>query len=287
MRTIDAHLHLWNRADGYHWLASADEALREDFTPERAAAELQAAGVEAAILVQADDTELDTISMLHASDTCSWVVGVVGWVPIDDAKRAEELLDRWGVHPRFRGVRQLLHDDPRDGLLLAAPARRLAAVLADRGLPLDLPNAFPRLLRDATGLARLEEGLTIVVDHLAKPPRDDEAFERWATELAAAAASPNVVAKVSGLNRAGRPFVAADVRRAWDTALACFGPERLMLGGDWPMTVTSGGYGAVWHELSGLVDELSPAERDALRGGTATRVYRLDPRGPVGVDGLT
>lgn len=279
MPTIDAHLHLWNRDGGYRWLDAAPEELRADFTAEQARDELLAAGVDAAILVQADDTEADTEFLLDTADAEPWVAGVVGWVPIDDAERAEVLLDRWIDRGPGRGslcgVRQLLHDDPRDGLLLAPDGRRLATLLAGRSLALDIPNAFPRLLDDAIALAHVEEGLVVVIDHLAKPPSDPESFDAWSAAMARAASLPNTVAKVSGLSTAGRPFAAADARRAWDTALARFGPERLMLGGDWPITVTSGGYGPVWQELTSLVGELSPTEQEALLGGTAVRAYGL------------
>jgi len=276
MTVIDAHLHLWNRAEGYRWLDAAPEALRTDFTADQARAGLDAAGVDAAVLMQADDTEADTEFLLDIADERSWVLGVVGWVPIDDAARAEMLLDRWSDRGPLRGVRQLLHNDPRDGLLRTPEARRLGSVLADRGLAFDVPDAFPRLLADATAFARAAEGVTVVVDHLAKPPSDAEGFARWATELTAAAAPPNTVAKISGLTEPGRPFVAADARRAWDVALDRFGPDRLLLGGDWPITVTSGGYGQVWSALTELVSELSATERSLLLGGTAERVYRLD-----------
>lgn len=279
MTVIDAHLHLWERDRGYHWLDDAPEPLRADFTADRARAELDLAGVDTAILVQADDTEADTGFLLDTADAHDWIVGVVGWLPIDDAARAEEMLDHWSDRPVLHGVRQLLHDDPRDGQLSRPDARRLAALLAERGLALDVPNAFPRLLGDATALAASEPGLTVVIDHLAKPPADPDRFDVWSEQLAAVAALPNTVGKVSGLSEAGRRFSAADASRAWEVALERFGPDRLMLGGDWPITVTSGGYAPVWAALTELVDTLSPSERAMLRSGTATRVYRLDEPG--------
>jgi L-fuconolactonase len=182
MRTVDAHLHLWNRADGYRWLDGADEALRRDVTAEEAEAELRAAGVDTAVLVQADDTEADTEFLLDTAEAYDWIAGVVGWVPIDDATRAERLLDHWADRRLLRGVRQLLHDDPRDGLLSTPHARRLAVMLAERDLVLDVPNAFPRLLGDATALASAVTDLTVVVDHLAKPPTDPAGFDVWSAQ---------------------------------------------------------------------------------------------------------
>ncbi len=51
--------------------------------------------------------------------------------------------------------------------------------------------------------------------------------------------------------------------------------ERLLYGGDWPMTVPAGGYQPHWQVVRALVDELSPAERHTVLAGTAARVYDL------------
>ena len=51
----------------------------------------------------------------------------------------------------------------------------------------------------------------------------------------------------------GRPFAAAEVRPAWEVALELFGPERLMWGSDWPLTVLTGDYGHAWRVMSSLI----------------------------------
>ena len=61
-RTIDAHLHLWTRSEGaYPWITPELGVLYADFGPDDARAELDAAGIDAAILVQAADTAVDTV----------------------------------------------------------------------------------------------------------------------------------------------------------------------------------------------------------------------------------
>jgi L-fuconolactonase len=54
-----------------------------------------------------------------------------------------------------------------------------------------------------------------------------------------------------------------------------FGPARLMYGGDWPMTVATGGYQSTWHVMSELIGELSPDEQERLLFRTACTVYGL------------
>ena len=84
-RTIDAHLHLWNRSvSEYAWITPSLGPLFADFGPDRAHAELEAAGIDAAVLVQAEDSPADTRFMLDVASEHDWVAGVVGWVPLDD-----------------------------------------------------------------------------------------------------------------------------------------------------------------------------------------------------------
>jgi L-fuconolactonase len=274
MTVIDAHLHLWDPAEGYAWLAGVAEGLRRPVTADEAEAALAAAGVDAGVLVQADDTAADTDRMLAAARR-PWVAGVVGWVPLEDEARAAAELERRCAEPKFRGIRHLVHNDPRAEFLELPAVRASLARVAAHGLAFDVPDAWPRHLAQASDLAAALPELTVVIDHLAKPPFGTEEWEAWAEALRRAAALPNTVAKVSGLHAAGVAHPAEVVRPAWDLALEAFGPERLMYGSDWPMTAAAGGYDSTWRQLSALIDELSPPERDALYAGTARRVYRL------------
>jgi L-fuconolactonase len=272
--TVDAHLHIWDLARSeYAWITPDLGPLHATFTPEQAGAELAAAGVEAAVLVQAEDSERDTELMLAAARRHPWVAGVVGWVRLDDPAVADQQLERLG--DRLCGIRHLVHDDPRDDYLELAGVRASLRRLAARGLAFDVPDAWPRHLAATAELAAAIPDLRIVVDHLGKPPFGGEDWDRWRAALGAVAERPNTTAKVSGLQVPGRPFTADAVRPAWEAALERFGPDRLMWGSDWPLTELTGGYGHAWRVMSSLIAELSPPEQERIRSGTARSVYRL------------
>ncbi|NUU31719.1 amidohydrolase family protein [Arthrobacter sp. C9C5] len=273
--TIDSHLHLWSLGRSrYRWLDSVP-ALKQDFTAAQARAELDAAGVAEAILVQADDTLEDTLFLLETAAAEPWIRGVVGWLQLDSPALAAAQLDRWLESDKFCGVRHLVHDDPRDGFLALAPVRESLGLLAAAGLPFDVPDAFPRHLGATAELAGALPELTVVVDHLGKPPlADPEAMARWRSHLAACAARPNTVAKLSGLHIPGAEYSVAALEPVFQEALKLFGPARLMYGGDWPVSVISGGYQPTWRVLHELIRTLSPAEQDDILAATANRVYR-------------
>jgi L-fuconolactonase len=273
---VDAHLHVWDLARSeYAWLTPDHGPLYATFTPEQAHAELEAAGIASAVLVQAEDSERDTELMLEAARRHPWIAGVVGWVALDDPAAVERRLDRWDEQPLLCGVRHLVHDDPRDDFLLLPSVRRSLRQLAERGIPFDVPDAWPRHLAATADLAAALDDLRVVVDHLGKPPYASPDWEPWRSTLRDVAARPNTTAKVSGLQAPGRPFTAAEVRPAWEVALDLFGPARLMWGSDWPLTVLTGGYGHAWEVMSSLVAELSAEEQARIVAGTATSVYDL------------
>ncbi|MGW9169376.1 amidohydrolase family protein [Agromyces sp. NPDC055658] len=276
-RTIDAHLHLWTRSEGaYPWITPELGPLYADFGPGDARVELDAAGIDAAILVQAADSAADTRFMLDVAARHEWVAGVVGWVPLDDTAAAIDALDDLSEERRLRGIRHLVHVDPRDDFLDLPAVRSSLAEVAARGLAFDVPDAWPRHLGAARRLAAELPGLTVVIDHLAKPPVGGDGFDEWRREFAATAALPNTVAKFSGLHLPGVAFDESSVRPSFEVALDLFGADRLMYGGDWPMSVPHGGYASTWRVMRACLDDLAPSELAAVLGGTAERVYCLE-----------
>ena len=273
---VDSHLHLWNLdVSEYAWLTPEHGELHASFTPEHAQAELVAAGIDDAVLVQAEDSTADTAYLLEVAQQNDWVTGVVGWVQLDEPSVAEVQLETWMQYPEFVGVRHLIHADPRDGFLGIEGVRESLRLLAGNGVALDVPDAWPRFLSDVTDVAAAIPELSIVLDHLGKPPRGTDQLDAWREELARLADHPNTVAKLSGLGIAGQPFTAEALDVVWTTALELFGAERLMWGSDWPMTVPDGGYGATAAVLDELVGTLSEHEQRAIYGDTANRVYKL------------
>jgi L-fuconolactonase len=278
---LDAHVHVWELAvNSYPWLGPHHGGLYQDFPPDQAQEALASCGIGAAVVVQAEDSTAETRYMLSVADRCGWVAGVVGWLPLADPAATAASLDELRRHPRFCGVRHLVHADPRADFLDTAPVRESLRQVAAAGLPLDVPDAYPRHLSQTARLAEDLPELVVVVDHLAKPPLGRPEMAEWRAQLARVAAAPGTVAKVSGLRAPGAAYSVEAVRPAWEAALDLFGPQRLMFASDWPVTVPVDahgpqGYRPTYEVLAALIGELTGTEQQALMGGTARRVYRL------------
>lgn len=276
---IDAHLHVWNPATAsYPWLAGLDPIDREMRLAEILPA-MRAAGVRATVLVQAADNADDTANMLREADAHSEVVGIVAWVPLDKPDEAHRMLTELRRDRRVVGVRTLLHAHPDPAWVLRPNVDAGLGVLEAAEVTFDYVTGGPAALAHVPEISQRHPNLSIVIDHLGKPPLGTDRSE-WRSLISAAAENPLVSAKLSGLYASSGPLEhwrVDDVRAIVDDALEIFGPQRLLVGSDWPIALLAGGYERTVTALFAIASELSAADRDALLGGTAGSIYRLDP----------
>ena len=274
---VDAHHHTWDLATGmYRWPTPAEAPIFRTIEVDEIEPHLAAAGIDRTVLVQAANDRRETWAMLAAADAHPWIGAVVGWVPLDRPAEAGRLLESFCRHPRFRGVRHLIHNEADPDWIVGPAVLDGLAVLAERGLVYDVVAVYPDHLRHVPALADRFPTLTFIIDHLAKPPFGTDRMDDWAAQLAAAA-RPNVVAKVSGLDTAAGPGWTADtLRPAVDLAFDVFGADRLLFGSDWPVSELGGGYERVFAATLSLLAGRSAGEREAVLGGTARRVYRIE-----------
>jgi L-fuconolactonase len=275
---VDAHQHFWNlERVAYPWLSGADGPIFRTIEAPELEPQLREAGMDRTVLVQAANSAEDTAYMLEVADRYEWVGGVVGWVPLCDPDEAGRQLERLCRHPKFKGVRHLIHNEADPDWVVQDRVLAGLQVLASFGLPFDVVAVFPHHLRHVPTLAERVPGLRMVIDHLAKPPIRTREMEPWAGQLAAAAAYPQVYAKVSGLNTAAdwETWGAADLLPYVEHALDVFGPGRLMFGSDWPVLTLAGDYARVWRETLAVLAPLGVQERSQILGATAARFYGL------------
>lgn len=273
---VDAHVHFWDRAVfRYDWLETT--ALPFRFLPD----DLGGAA-ESLVFVQADcapEQGLAEAGWAAALVRAQSAQGaVVAFAPVEDAAALPGWIDRLLGVPAVAGVRRLLQDEPDDLLessSLADGIRRLG----DAGLSFDAcvrHGQLPALLT----LVRAAPEVDVVLDHMGKPPVRDgwssPAAERWHASIRALAAEPRTTVKLSGLALEAAPGpLLEQVQPFVSAALEAFGPQRCMLGSDFPVSAAPPDavpYGEWFSGLARLVD--TPHERDALLRGTALRVYR-------------
>jgi len=276
---IDAHQHYWSLAHGdYGWLqpTPALHAIYRDFDPRDLHPLLDAAGIDATVLVQAAPSHDETHRLLAlASLPAHRVAGVVGWCDLLHAQ-APQRIERLAQHERLKGLRPMLQDLPDPRWVLQPALRPALHAMAAHGLVFDALVKGGAQLRALCEFVATQPALTIVLDHAGKPPIASGALEDWAATVGELARAPNARYKLSGLVTEAATHWRVDQLQPWvDVLLERFGPQRLIWGSDWPVLTLAADY-AAWVQASDqLLQRLAAPERDAIFGLNAMRCYRL------------
>jgi len=169
---IDSHQHFWQVSQpapfSYTWLDAPQlSKIKRDYLPEHLEPLIQQAGVHKTILVQTQHHLDENRWALKLAEQHHFLAGVVGWVDLA-SPRCEAQLLQFKDHPKFVGVRHVTQDEPDDDFIVRPDVLRGLAVLEMHRVPFDM-LFFVRHLRHAVTLAEHFPGLTLVLDHLAKP----------------------------------------------------------------------------------------------------------------------
>jgi L-fuconolactonase len=273
---LDAHLHFWDPAARHHdWLA-AYPPLQRKFGPE----DLDPDGYDltGVVFVQADcrdDEALDEMRWVADLARDHPVIrGIVAYAPLHRGRAAERYLAALAAEPLVAGVRWLLQGRPREEITGAALIRGLR-LLTEWDLTFDLCAAHDQLAA-VSHLVQECPRTTFVLDHLGKPPVRRGQLDPWREDLAKLASFPNVTCKLSGLATEAAPgWSAADVRPYLEHALAVFGPERCMIGSDWPVVTLAATAGQWFDVVLDVTAALPARQRAAVLSGTAMATYGL------------
>jgi L-fuconolactonase len=251
--------------------------LARDYTPADLLPELRAAGIDGTILVQSLNDLDETNQYLDLADTHHFIKGVVGWVPLADPAGCARSLDTLAARRRFVGVRHLMNYEPDADWLTQPRVLESLHQLAGRHLVFEAIPVNDRQLESVINAAQQVADLTIVLNHLGRPPVPENSWEPWGTQMTRAASCPNMSVKLS----AGGDLVARwtwstdQIRRYVDHVLDAFGPNRIVAASNWPVVLLGGTFAEVWAGITQLIGSLSPAERAAILGLTAERIYGL------------
>jgi L-fuconolactonase len=272
---IDAHQHFWRYSPAeYPWIDDTMKDLRRDFLPADARREMERAGFDACVAVQVRQSLNETRWLLALADVHPFIVGVVGWVDLQ-APDVDAQIQEVADHPKLVGLRHIVQAEP-DGFLRGSAFRRGIDSLERFGLPYDI-LVYARQLPEAVEFASAFPTVGFVLDHLGKPDIRNNGFEAWHRDVSRMSALPNVCAKLSGLVTEAHwhAWTPSELGRYVDAAFECFGADRLMIGSDWPVCTLAASYEATMDVARRALESRSPAERDAVLGGTAGRFWNL------------
>jgi L-fuconolactonase len=273
---LDAHHHLWKFNDAeYGWMDETMSILKRDYLPADLEKQLDGPGVSGTIAVQARQTVEETRWLLEMAGQHSFIKGVVGWVDICSDQLSKQL-DQLSSHPLLVGVRHVIHDEPDDDFMLRPAFIKGMEKLVQHNLTYDL-LIFPRHLQRAIDLVSLFPDQRFILDHMAKPQIRSGILVPWQEEMAALADLPNVWCKVSGMVTEANieQWKYEDFIPYLDTVAETFGPDRIMIGSDWPVCRLAGEYQQIMDIPVRYFNALDPDEKEKVFGLNCADCYEL------------
>ena len=232
-------------------------------------------GFDGSVAVQARQSLEENRWLLELSDSNPRIRGVVGWVDLQSDEVSAQLT-QFANHSRFVGVRHVVQDEPDDNFMLRAGFVHGISLLEDFGLTYDI-LIYPRQLPATINLVKQFPKQAFVLDHIAKPLIKAGVQEPWAHQIRKLAGCPNVYCKISGMVTEAdwRSWKPKDFQSYLEVVLEAFGPERLMIGSDWPVCRLAGEYTSVMQLAIDFMQTHAPEHMDDFLGGNALAFYGI------------
>lgn len=251
------------------------KVIRRDFLPENIEREIQTAGIDGVVTVQAHQSVGETEWLLDLASRHDFMRGVVGWVPLTDPQ-VRGTLGPLAANPKLKAVRHVIQGEPDPDYILREDFNQGIRALPAFGLVYDI-LIFERHLPQTIQFVDLHPNQIFVLDHIAKPRIGDRLTSPWAENMRELAKRQNVYCKLSGMVTEAdyHAWTERDLEPYFDTALEAFGPQRSMFGSDWPVCLVAVSYQRWFDIVSSHVQRFSQQERDRILGGTAIEVYKL------------
>jgi predicted TIM-barrel fold metal-dependent hydrolase len=291
MPLIDAHMHLWDLDRlRYDWLTppfGSDgpngnvAAIARTYLPEDYRVEAASWNVVGTVHVEAGANPADPVAetdwLQSFADAGPGARVIVAHAALDDL-RLETVLAAHAARPGVRGIRHIVnwHADPRRTYtptdLTLDPAWRAGfARLADFGLSFDL-QAYPHQFDRLADLIAAHPAIPVIVNHAGMGvdgPAD------WLSGMQRLAQLPQVAVKLSGLGFVWRTPDEPAMRERIQATVELFGPNRVMVGSDFPTDRLFGSFDATLGRIAAALSPYSEAARRAMFAGNANRIYRM------------
>jgi L-fuconolactonase len=276
----DSHIHLWDPTQfRYAWL-DVLPALNRTFLPVDYAAASATANVNKLIFVECGCepsqslAEVDWVSGLAESEPR--LKGIVAHAPLEKGKVARADLERLASRPLVKGVRRNLQGERDLEFCLQPQFVTGVSLLANFGFTFDLCVRCEQL-RSIADLVRRVPKVTFVLDHFGKPDLRGKKTGPWAADLKTLAALPNVVCKISGLTTEAdwQNWQPDDLKFYFGWALECFGFDRVLFGGDWPVATLATSYERWVETVQGFLSFTQGVDRTRLFQTNAERIYHV------------
>ena len=277
---VDSHLHVWDTQRlSYPWLTDMP-GLNTPHLPEHFHEARGPVRVEKVVFVQAEcdftqyREEVDWVTCLAQRD--GRIAGIVSWAALEQGHAVRAALELLAANPLVKGVRRIIQVEPDPEFCLQPEFISGVRMLPEFDMNFDVCIAHHQL-PNTIRFVRQCPDVRFVLDHIGKPDIKRRQLDPWRSDLKSLAAMENVWCKISGLATEAdhKRWTNEDLKPYIDHVLECFGFDRVMFGGDWPVALLATDYPRWVETLQWAVEGCSDHERRKLFHDNAIVFYRL------------
>jgi L-fuconolactonase len=177
--------------------------------------------------------------------------------------------------PVMRGIRRLIQNKPQ-GFVLQPDFIAAVKLLPKYDLTFDI-CIYHHQFAETLAFVRQCPEVSFVLDHIGKPGIRDGLTEPWKSHIRDMAAIPNVVCKLSGVTTEAdhAHWTREQLRPYIDHVIESFGFNRIMYGGDWPVSELAGKYTDWLEVLDWATEGCTALEKRKLFRDNGRLAYRL------------
>lgn len=274
---IDAHQHFWNyNEERDTWITPEMSVLRADFYPNYSEPLFKDQEFTGCVAVQADSSEEETLFLLALAEQNEFIQGVVGWVDLQ-SPNIEDRLAYFSQFESIKGFRHIVQGEKDPNFLASSAFIRGVKTLASFDLSYDL-LIYPHQIKSAITFCETCDEQKIVLDHLAKAPLKSGNIQEWKKDIQAFAGLSHVSAKISGIvtEAADQSWTQEQVNEIVEVALDVFGPQRLLIGSDYPVVLVNSTLERWVTSFQEALIGLNASEKELIYHQNAIEFYQLE-----------
>ncbi len=277
---IDTHLHVWepNRLR-YPWL-DGNPLLNKPYLLSDYNRATSPVKIEKLVFLQCECVpdqfmdEADWVTQLAGEDTR--LQGIVPWAPLEKGDAAKADLEKLAANPLIKGIRRIIQFEPDIEFCLQPDFVKGVQALCDFGLHFEICISHIQMA-NTIKLVQQCPNVRFILDHIGKPDIKNHVLDPWRQEIKKLSEMPNVWCKISGLVTEAdhQKWTKGDLKPYIDHVIGCFGFDRVMYGGDWPVAFQATEYPRWVETLEWAVSGSSENELRKLFRDNANKFYVL------------
>ena len=277
---IDTHLHLCDYENiKYPWIEDIP-VLHRSFLLEDYDQACGAVEVDKMVFVQYEcdpsqyKDEIAFVTSVAQKDPR--LSGMVAWAPLEKGEIVKSELEELRPNSLIKGIRRIIQFEEDIEFCLRPDFVKGVQLLDDFNWSFDICIFHPQMA-NTIKLVKQCPNVQFVLDHIGKPDIKNHLLQPWDSDIKQLAECENVACKVSGMiTEADHDhWKKEELKPYLDHVIDCFGIDRVMFGGDWPVVTLAGSLQDWLETLEWAVSGFTHTEIKKLFNDNAMRLYRI------------